>query len=175
MKDPAPFCPETGDLQLIVETPKGSRNKFTWDEELNRFRLTKVLPQGHVFPFDFGYIPGTRGQDGDPLDVLLLTDEPVGLPGCLVSSRLVGVIEAEQTSKGGATVRNDRLLAVATVSHAFQDIRQLDDLPPHLLREVESFFVSYNQQRGKEFRPLGRGSAERAKKLVSSARVQKPV
>ena len=93
------FDPETGDLNVIVDTPKGNRNKFVYDEELGLFRLGGVLPAGAVFPYDFGFVPGTLGGDGDPMDALILMDEPAFV-GCLVECRLIGVIEAEQTEDG---------------------------------------------------------------------------
>ncbi len=96
---------ESGDLNVIIETPKGSRNKFKFDEKLGIFTLKHVLPLGAVFPFDFGFIPSTRGEDSDPLDVLVLMDEPA-FAGCLVPARLLGVIEAEQTGY-------DRMLWIA--------------------------------------------------------------
>ena len=102
---------ETGLLNAIIETPKGARNKFSYDERLGLFRLKKVLPAGAVFPFHFGFIPGTWGEDEGPLDVLVLMEEPA-FPGCLVPSRLLGVLEAEQT-KHGKCLRNDRFIAVA--------------------------------------------------------------
>src|SRR5215208_5286440 len=108
------FDAENGDLNVVIDTPKGSRNKFKYDEALGLFRLSGVLPAGAVFPFDFGYIPSTEGGDGDPLDVLVLMDEPVFV-GCLVPSRLLGLIEADQT-ENGKTTRNDRLIAVAANS-----------------------------------------------------------
>ena len=104
----------SGDLNIIIDTPKGSRNKFSWDEKRQLFELSGMLPTGAVFPYDFGFIPNTRGGDGDPLDVLVLMDEPA-FAGCLVRSRLLCVIEAEQTEKG-ETERNDRLIAVAAKS-----------------------------------------------------------
>src|SRR5215212_9852523 len=104
------FDPDSGDLNVIIETPKGQRNKFKYDEKSGLYKLGGVLPAGAVFPFDFGFAPSTLGGDGDPLDVLLLMDEPA-FAGCLVPARLVGVIEAEQTEKGN-TARNDRLIAV---------------------------------------------------------------
>src|SRR3954464_7536915 len=97
-----PFDPETGDLNMIIDTPKGSRNKFKYDEAHGLFKLSGVLPAGASFPFDFGYVPSTRGEDGDPVDVLVLMDEPA-FAGCLVPARLIGVIEAEQTETDGAT------------------------------------------------------------------------
>ncbi len=103
---------ETGCVNVVIETPKGSRNKYAYDGELAVFTLGGVLPAGAVFPFDFGFVPSTLGEDGDPLDVLLLLDESVP-PGCLVKARLIGAIEAKQTEPDGKQMRNDRLLAVA--------------------------------------------------------------
>src|SRR5436190_6640997 len=82
-------------IDVMVETPKGCRNKFKFDEKSGRFRLGSVLPAGSTFPYDFGFVPGTKAADGDPLDVLLLMDEPA-FPGCLITARILGVIEAEQ-------------------------------------------------------------------------------
>src|SRR4051794_28861688 len=98
-------------LNVIVETPMGCRNKYAYDPELGLFQLRKALPEGMVFPFDFGFVPATQGGDGDPLDVLVITEE-AAYPGCLIHARLLGVIEAEQKGKGKAE-RNDRLVAAA--------------------------------------------------------------
>src|SRR4051794_7660199 len=106
---------QSGNVNVIIDTPKGSRNKFKYDADHALFKLTKILPAGSAFPFDFGYIPGTQGEDGDPIDVLVLMDE-AAFVGCLVPARLIGVIEAEQT-EDGKTLRNDRLIAVAAMSH----------------------------------------------------------
>jgi inorganic pyrophosphatase len=149
---------------VVIDTPRGSRNKFKWDEKLRGLKLSHVLTAGAVFPFDFGYLPGTRGADGDALDVLLLTDEPL-FPGCIVPARLVGVIEAEQTQKG-KTLRNDRLLAVATPSHLYAGVRELDDLPPSLADEIEQFFINYNVMRDRVFKPVARRGSDSAWKLM---------
>src|SRR4051795_3890858 len=101
--------------RVVIETPKGSRNKYRFDEELGLFVLGGVLPEGMSFPYDFGYLPATLGEDGDPLDVLLLMDEPA-FCGCIVPSRLIGVIEAKQAEKNHKPRRNDRLLAVSVDS-----------------------------------------------------------
>lgn len=154
-----------GELHVIIETPKGSRNKFSYDEGHGLFKLGGVLPAGAVFPFDFGFIPSTIGGDGDPLDVLLLMDEPA-FPGCLVPSRLVAVIEAEQTERDGERTRNDRLIAVAADSRAHKDVRTLADLNSTMLDEIEHFFVSYNEIKGKTFVPLGRFGPVKAARLV---------
>ena len=176
MKSPpetlTPFDRECGNLNVVIETPKGCRNKYGFDIDLQRYRLTGVLPAGAVFPFDFGSIPGTVGEDGDPLDVLLLMDEPV-FTGCLVKARLLGVIEAEQTEKG-KTERNDRLIAVAAQSHTHASLKSLSKLEPKLLDEIEHFFVSYNAARGKQFKPIARKGPLAAKRLVEAHQKRAP-
>ena len=160
----AAYDEESGDLNVVIDTPQGSRNKFKYDEKHGVFKLAGVLPAGAVFPFDFGDIPGTLGEDGDPVDVLVLMDEPA-FAGCLVPSRLIGVVVAEQTEDGN-TVRNDRLIAVATDARNHKDVRSLDDVSDNLVDEIEHFFVSYNAAKGKEFKPLRRGGPDDAERLV---------
>jgi inorganic pyrophosphatase len=160
------FDPTGDDLIAVIETPKGSPNKYDFDEEYRAFRLAAVMPEGTTFPYDFGFVPSTLAEDGDPLDVLVLLDSPV-VVGCLVTVRLIGVIEAEQRETGGKWIRNDRLIAVATHAHTHQHIRALEELRPHMLDEVEDFFVHYNEMKGKEFRPLKRSGAKKAHKLVA--------
>ncbi len=152
------------DTHVIIDTPKGSRNKYKFDDEHGIFKLGGVLPAGAVFPFDFGFVPSTMGGDGDPLDVLVLMDEPA-FAGCVIEARLIGVIEAEQT-EDGETARNDRLIAVAATARNHQDVVSLDQLSENLLKEIEHFFVSYNEIKGKRFRPLGRHGPERAAELI---------
>jgi inorganic pyrophosphatase len=140
-------------VNVIIDTPKGSHNKYRYDEQKQLFRLSHVLPSGAVFPYDFGFIPRTRADDGDPLDVLVLMDEPA-IVGCLIEVRLIGVIEAEQQEPGRAAERNDRLIAVAVQSHDHDDVSDLTQVRPGRLDDLEHFFVAYNQQRGKRFTPL---------------------
>jgi inorganic pyrophosphatase len=161
------FAEESGELNVIIETPQGSRNKFNYDEELGLFKLGGVLPAGASFPFDFGFVPSTLGGDGDPLDVLLLMDE-AAFPGCLVAARLIGVIEAEQTERDGETTRNDRLIAVAAESRTHEGVRSLLKLDDQLVKEIEHFFISYNEIKGKAFKPLGRFGPQRAKKVIEA-------
>lgn len=158
------FDGETNDLHVIIDTPKGSRNKYKFDEKLGLFKLGGVLAVGLFFPFDFGYIPQTLGGDGDPLDVLVLMDEPAFV-GCLIPSRLIGVIAAEQT-EDRKTETNDRLVAVASNSRVHKDIKSINDLNSTLVDEIEHFFVSYNEAKGKEFKPLGRFAAQRAQRII---------
>jgi inorganic pyrophosphatase len=159
-----PFDPKSGNLNVVIDTPKGSRNKYAFDFKINGYKLKTVLPQGTVFPYDFGSIPATTADDGDPLDVLVLMDEPVFV-GCLVEARLLGVIEAEQ-KEGGQTERNDRLIAVAAESHTNGNLKSLHELDSNFLGEIEHFFVSYNDARGKKFKPLGRKGPAAAKRLI---------
>jgi len=158
---------KTGDVQVIVETPRNSRNKFKFNPETGLFELGSVLPAGSSFPYDFGFVPGTRSDDGDPLDVLLLMDSS-GFPGCSVKARVIGVLEAEQT-ENGETQRNDRLVAVAQEAHDYRQLKSLKDMCPHLLKELEHFFVSYNELRGKTFRLLADRGPKSAKKLLKKA------
>ena len=162
----SPFA-SRGLLQVIVETPAGSRNKFAWDAERGIFHLRKTLPAGMVFPYDFGFVPQTRAPDGDPLDVLLLMDQPA-FPGCLVTARLLGVIEGEQMENGKA-VRNDRLVAVAEATHEYARIRRLADLPKKWTDELQQFFVNYSRLEGREYRLLGRKGSAAALRLVQQA------
>ncbi len=156
-----------GQITAVIETPKGHRNKLKYDEKQGVFKLSGVLPAGSSFPYDFGFIPSTKAPDGDPLDVLLLMDEP-GFPGCLIDARLIGVIEAEQT-EDGKTMRNDRLIAVAAHSRDYSDLSSLRDVNAHLLEEIQHFFVSYNEIRGKKFKPLGVHGPKRAMKLLEQS------
>lgn len=157
--------PEANEITAVIETPKGSRNKYNYDEDCGAFRLGGVLPAGMSFPFDFGFIPSTLGEDGDPLDVLILLDASA-VVGCVLTIRLLGVIEAKQRERDGEEMRNDRLIAAATHAHTHEHLRSLDDLPPHLLGEIEGFFAQYNRLRGKAFKPAGRGGPERARELL---------
>ena len=151
---------KTGVCRAIIETPKGRRNKFDYDPDSNLFMLGGLLPEGMNFPFDFGFIPSTLGEDGDPLDVMVLMDEPAHV-GCLIEVRILGIIEAEQT-EDGKTKRNDRLLAAAVHSYEHEQLKSIDDVSKALLSQVEAFFVSYNKQRGKKFKITATGGPKKA-------------
>ena len=162
-----PSQDEDGDWLAVIEAGQGSSNKLKYDVERGVFMLHGVLPLGVSFPYDFGFLPSTLGDDGDPLDVLVLMDEPVA-PGTVVPCRLIGVIEARQRKRRGAKwKRNDRLLAVAAKTHRYPAVRRLADIAPPVLDEIERFFVFYNAQKGADFEPIGRGDAKAAKALVS--------
>jgi len=170
LADPTKLVPidkKSGMLQVIIETPAGSRNKFAFDPEQGVFALKAVLPAGMVFPYDFGFLPQTLAPDGDPMDVLLLMDEPA-FPGCAVRARLIGIIQGEQV-EGKKKTRNDRVLAVAEANHMYANIRRLKDLPGKWIRELEQFFVHYHQLEGKEYRLLGCKGNGAAMDLIKKA------
>lgn len=159
-----PFDAEASGLTVVIETPKGSRNKYAFDPKEGIFELRKVLPAGMAFPYDFGFVPSTLAGDGDPLDVLVLMDEPA-FPGCKLKCRLVGVIEGEQGSKGDRE-RNDRIVAVEAGNHSFSHVKRIDDLGKPFEREIEEFFVNYHHLVGKEYRILAlKGPAAAARRV----------
>ena len=159
--------PDSKRVNVVVDTPKGSRNKYKFDTATGQWRLSKVLPQGMSFPYDFGFIPSTEGEDGDPIDVLVLMDEPT-FPGCVVPAQLLGVLEAEQT-EDGETVRNDRLVAVVETPYNPVEYHSLEELSRQRLDEIEHFFVSYNEMEGRKFKPLARRGVRRANELLEQA------
>ena len=152
--------------KAIIETPKGRRNKFDYDPEFRMFELGGLLPEGMAFPFDFGFIPSTLADDGDPLDVMVLMDEPAHV-GCMLDVRIIGVIEAQQTEKG-KTTQNDRVMGVAIHSYNHNHIHSVDDVEKTLLDQVEDFFVAYNKVRGKKFKVQGRHGPKRAAQLIDA-------
>jgi inorganic pyrophosphatase len=154
----------TGDLNMIVETPRGSHAKFDYDATLHLFRLSDVLPGSIAFPYNYGFVPSTLAADGDALDVLVLLEVPLAV-GSLLTSRPIGVIEALQHDKVGK-IRNDRLIAVATHSHVHSNIHSIRELNPTIVDEIEEFFVWYNKRKGRKFTPLKRRGPAHAKTLI---------
>lgn len=140
---PGCFTNEDDIVRVIIETPKDSRNKFAYDEEIGLFKLRKVLPAGMRFPLDMGFLPTTRGDDGDPLDVLVLMDE-LSYPGCLVECRIIGAVKVMQKESGGEE-RNDRFIAVPKDMRDYEDIQDIKDLNKNFLEELLIFLESYNK------------------------------
>jgi inorganic pyrophosphatase len=155
-------------LVVVIETPKGSRNKFAYDPDERVFELTKVLPSGMSFPYDFGFVPSTQADDGDPIDVLVLMDEPA-FPGCVLRCRAIGVIEGEQGDKNEKE-RNDRIVAIERGAHSWEDIKTIDDLGKPFLKELEEFFVNYHKLTGKRYRVLGAKGPDQARKMVKNGK-----
>jgi inorganic pyrophosphatase len=161
--------PNDQDLVIVViETPKGSRNKYAYDPEERIFQLKRVLPAGMAFPYDFGFVPSTVGGDGDPLDVLVLMDEPA-FPGCKLTCRVIGLIEGESVSDK-QTQRNDRVIAVERGNHSYAHVKHIDDLGKHFERELEEFFVNYHRLSEEKFRCLGLKGPGAAHRCIDKAR-----
>jgi inorganic pyrophosphatase len=155
------------ECRVVIETPKGRRNKFDYDAKIEAFTLGGLLPEGLSFPFDFGFVPSTMAEDGDPLDVMVLMDEPAHV-GCVLDVRLIGMIEAEQR-ENGKTTENDRLIAVAVHSYSHGNLQSIGDVNKSLLDQVEEFFISYNKSRGKKFKVKGVHGPSSAMKRLQRA------
>lgn len=179
LADPSRLKPFDADdqqmLRVVIETPKGSRNKFAFDVDEHIFELKKVLPAGMAFPYDFGFAPSTKADDGDPVDVLVLMDEPA-FPGCVLTCRPIGVIEGEQTKKRNKnknknkTERNDRIVAIEQDAHSWADIGTMEDLGKQFEHELEEFFVNYHKLSGSAYRILGVKGQAAARKLIKSSK-----
>jgi inorganic pyrophosphatase len=152
------------ELDIVIETPKHSRNKYAYNKKKQGYELKKILPAGAMFPFDFGFIPGTVGGDGDPVDVLVIMDEPA-FPGCFVRSRIIGALKAEQSEKEKMK-ENNRIVAVSTSSRMYEGLKDIKDLDANVKEEITHFFVSYNEVEGKKFIPKGWADAAEACKII---------
>ena len=153
-----PEAPEL--VNVVVEIPKGSRNKVEYDYESGVFRLDRVLHAPLHYPGDYGFVPGTTAADGDSLDVLVLVEEPTAM-GCVLTARPVGVLELVDQEE-----RDEKVLAVPARDPRFRDVRGLDHVPGHLLREVEYFFDIYKELEGKETAALGWEDVDRARTII---------
>ena len=173
LADPSCLKPfDKGDkdlLRVVIETPKGSRNKFAFNPSHQVFELRRVLPAGMEFPYDFGFVPSTLAPDGDPTDVLVLMDEPA-FPGCMLLSRIVGAIEGEQYDKKKRE-RNDRTIAVEKDAHSFASIKSIDDLGKKFAKELEEFFTNYHRMWSEEYKVVRLTGPHRARKVIRSAMV----
>jgi inorganic pyrophosphatase len=150
-------------VNMVVEIPKGRRNKFELDKETGLIKLDRYLYSSSVYPGDYGFIPQTLAEDSDPLDILVMVNEPT-FSGCLIEARVVGMFRMKD--KGA----NDyKVLGVPNADPLFEHIRKLEDVPPHFLREVEHFFATYKQLEGVHTESLGWDSSEEATREVRSS------
>lgn len=154
-------------VEVIVETPKESRVKFKLDPHSEHYIFDRVLPPGLRFPFNFGFVPNTQAEDGDPTDVIIFLDEAL-FPGCVATCRMLGVIRAEQT-EGGRTGRNDRIIAIPVKDRAAP--QHLNQLPAGYVDDVERFFRTYHQAEGNTFKVIGLGDAREALDLIARTRI----
>lgn len=157
-------------IQVVIETPGGSRNKFAFNADDGVFELKTVLPAGMAFPYVFGFVPSTRAEDGDPVDVLVLMDEPA-FTGCVLRCRIIGIIEGEQVDKKKKeTIRNDRVVAIEKHNHSFADIKHIDDLGKRFVRELEVFFVNYHELSEEKYRVIDVKGPSQARKRIDEGR-----
>lgn len=151
-------------IDIVIETTAGSKAKYKFYKKSQHLKVKKLLPAGMVFPYDFGFIPGTKGEDGDPIDAMVIAEFST-FPGCHIDCRLIGAILAEQT-EGTETVRNDRYIFIPEVSLFFHEIVSLNQLSGDHLEQLTEFFINYNRAEKKEFRPLEIVDADKAWKLL---------
>lgn len=147
-----PFT-EEGDVHVVVETPRGSRAKFAYDPKLESFALSKSLLTGLTYPHDWGFVPSTKADDGDPLDIMVIHDAAT-FPGLVATCRVIGVLQIEQKSKKKSE-RNDRLFAVPRNSHSEQALRDVDDLTKPIREELEKFFIATDELEDKKLKIIG--------------------
>lgn len=158
---------EANGVNVIIETPKGSRHKYAWKPELGAIELRRILRGGMVWPCDFGFIPQTLAEDGDAIDVALLIDEPC-FPGCLVRARILGAIGLKKNGE-----QNDRLIACPVslpgAASTWDEVRNLEDVSPRLLREIEAFLTDYQTFEGHQIELTGIVGQEQAMQRVHEA------
>lgn len=151
-------------LPVMIEIPKGSRNKYEYDKERERVRFDRLLFSPVHYPTDYGFIEDTLAEDGDPLDALVLVWEPT-FPGCLIEAAPVGLFDMYD-EKG----KDEKILCVPVADPLWRGVRTLDDVPAHLLREIEHFFSIYKDLEEKEVRVEGWNDRDAALRVVREAR-----
>jgi inorganic pyrophosphatase len=164
----APVFASGEQIHVVIETPSGSRTKYAWNPALRAFAVRKVLPLGTTFPYDFGFIPSTKAADGDPLDALVLADEPLAV-GCLVVCRVLGAVECVTSEPDGKQVRNDRIIVVPVASIAGAEWQTLADIGQRLAHEIVDFLASYTRREGRTFKLLETVDATKALALIRAS------
>ena len=160
-----PFT-EDGDVNVVVETPRGSRAKFAYDPKLETFILSKSLLTGLTYPHDWGFVPSTKADDGDPLDMVI--HDAATFPGIVLTCRIIGILQIEQKSKGKAE-RNDRLFAVPRRSHAELGLRDVRDLSKPIQQELEKFFIATDELEDKKLEIIGWKGPKIAMKAIKDS------
>jgi inorganic pyrophosphatase len=155
-------------LEVIIETIRGSHLKYYYNPETGMYELKKALPLGMVFPYDFGFIPRTKGDDGDPVDAMVIS-EFASFTGCRMKCRVIGGLLAKQSTKG-KTIRNDRFFFIPKDSVAFSHIRNIQDLGKEHNQKLRDFFINYNKAEDKEFTPLKWVDAAKALELIDKSK-----
>jgi len=166
LTDLPPFGPD-GDIQVIVEAPRGSAIKLKYEPRLGAFSVARALPRGLTYPFDWGFVPGTLGPDGDPLDALVMHDTST-YPGVVLPCRVLGVVELSQRGTEGGRQRNDRIIAMPVWHDRLEELERAADLPARLRKEIELFFLDATFFTNKNAKILGWNSPQKARLLLES-------
>jgi len=167
MKLPSTFVKKTNNINAVIETPKGCAAKYNFDKETQLFKLKKILPEGLAFPFHFGFIPFTLAEDGDPIDVLVLMNEP-SWPGCIIECKVLGILEAEET-QNKTTVKNNRIVAAAIESPVFKNNKNINSLSKDLTNGIINFFISYTRLEEKDFNITGKSGPSIALHVIKKS------
>lgn len=160
--DPGPECPEV--VRSIIEIPQNSANKYEYDGSLGVFRMDRALYSPMHYPGDYGFIPGTLAPDNDPLDVLVLVQQP-SFPGCMIEVRPVGILNMVDSDEA-----DQKVLAVPTRNPRYDQIHTMDQIFSHVKREIEHFFTIYKELEGKVTKMEGWGGPREARKAIVEAR-----
>ena len=160
--DPGPECPEL--VRMIVEIPKNSANKYEYDGNLGVFRLDRALYSPMHYPGDYGFIPGTLASDGDPMDVLVMVEEP-SFPGCLIEVRPVGILNMIDQQE-----KDQKILAVPNRNPRYDEIHTIDQIFPHVRREIEHFFTIYKELEGRVTHTQGLDGPREARRAIVESR-----
>ncbi len=155
-----PAQPKPGILNVLIEIPGGSKNKYEFDKDLEAFALDRVLYSSVRYPYDYGFVPNTLADDGDPLDGMVMMDEPT-FPGCVIPCRPIGMLEMID---GGD--RDEKILCVPDKDPRYADVRSLKDVAPHRLEEIAEFFRSYKNLEKKVTQILGWQDVDKVAALV---------
>jgi inorganic pyrophosphatase len=161
------FIITDGDVHVVVETPRGSRAKFAYDPKLETFLLSKSLLTGLTYPHDWSFVPSTKADDGDPLDVMVIHDAAT-FPGIVMTCRVIGILQINQKSKGKVE-RNDRLFAVPRRSHSERGLRDVRDLTKAIQRELEKFFIATDELEDKKLEITGWKGPQAALQAIKQA------
>jgi inorganic pyrophosphatase len=163
-----PVYSDDGAIHAVVEAPKGSGVKLKYDEKLGTFTVTRALPLGLTYPFDWGFVPSTKAPDGDPLDVLILHGAQT-YPGVVLPCQPLGLIEMDQDNEEGQRERNDRVIVMPSWHDRLGEFERASDLPERLRKEIEQFFLSTTFFTAKKSEVLGWRSAKRAAAIIKKA------
>jgi inorganic pyrophosphatase len=151
-----PTGPSSKVVYTVVEIPKGSRNKYEYDKDKEAFALDRVLYSPFHYPAEYGIIPQTLWDDGDPMDILVIMDQPT-FPGCIIETRPIGIMRMIDTGDS-----DDKVLGVPVNDPRFNDINDISQLPKQFLDEITHFFTEYKRLQGKKTEVLGWDNAEKA-------------